>query len=54
MDSCGRAQEGTRVWFGSQVPLFTVPGREPLRQTGRFCYWVQAPSTKAIPGPQLY
>lgn len=34
MDSCGRAQEGTRVWFGSQVPLLTVPGWEPLRQTG--------------------
>lgn len=39
-DNWGRAQEGTKVWFGIEVPLLIAQGSEPLRQVGRFCYWV--------------
>lgn len=39
-DNWGRAQEGTKVWFGIEVPLLIVLGGEPLQQVGRFCYLV--------------
>lgn len=36
-DTWGRAQEGTRVWFGNEVPLLRVQGGGPQRQRGRLC-----------------
>lgn len=35
-DNWGRAQEGTKVWFGIKVPLLIVLGGEPLDKRAGF------------------